>query len=137
MQIPLSTDGFKKLFVVSFAIIDHGCEHQHLLPCILTQNKVNNLIIRILHHFFSRSIGVSIRSAGKEKSQEVIHFGDRSYSRARIARRGLLVNADDRRETCDLVHIGALHRTYISTRVGRERLHIAALPLGKDGIECQ
>ena len=48
-----------------------------------------------------------------------------------------MVNANDWRETRDLVHIGALHGTYISACVGGESLHIAALTFGKNGVKSE
>src|SRR5579863_1631572 len=62
-------------------------------------------------------------------------FGHRAHRRARILRRGLLLDGDRRRQTVDLVYVRLLHHFEELARVGREGLDIAALALGVDRVE--
>src|SRR5439155_3780355 len=73
--------------------------------------------------------------AGVEQPQVVVDLGDRADGRARIPRGRLLVDRDRRREAVDRVDVGLLHHLQELARVGRERLDIAALPLGVDRVE--
>ena len=59
------------------------------------ENQIKDLVVGILHHLLTRNIRVSIRSTRKKQSQKIIDLCDSANSRTRIARSGLLVNADD------------------------------------------
>ena len=75
--------------------------------------------------------------AGEEQTQIVVDLGDRAHRRARIVRRALLVNRDGRREAVDVVDVRLIHLPEKLPRIGGERLDVAPLPLGKDGVEGQ
>ena len=70
-----------------------------------------------------------------QKAQVVVDLRHRAHRRARVARRGLLVDRDRRREPVDRVDVGLLHHLQELARVGGERLDVAALPLGVDRVE--
>ncbi len=70
-----------------------------------------------------------------QETQVVVDLGHRADRRARIARGRLLVDRDRRREAVDRVDIGLLHHLQELTRVGRQRLDVATLPFGVDGVE--
>ena len=135
MQESFATNGLKELFVVTLAVVDHRSKNQHFLSGILTENKIQYLVICILHHLLASGIRVCISCTSKEESQKIIHFCDRSNCRTRITRCSLLIYANNRRETGDLVHIWALHSTNISSCIRGESLHITALSFGKDSIK--
>ena len=48
-----------------------------------------------------------------------------------------LIDGDGRAQPLDLVDVRLLHQAEELARVGRERLDVAALPLGVDGVERQ
>ena len=48
-----------------------------------------------------------------------------------------LLNSDRRRDILNPIHRGLIHPVEELTSVGRERLDVAALPLGIEGIEGQ
>ena len=81
---------------MSFAVIDHRCQYQHLLSCILFENQIKDLVVGILHHFLARSIGVGVRCARKEQAQEIVHLRDRTHCGSWVTRGGLLIDADNR-----------------------------------------
>jgi hypothetical protein len=64
-----------------------------------------------------------------------VNLGDGADSRARIARRGFLLDRDGGREAVDLVDVRLLHHLQELPRIGREAFDIAALALGIDGVE--
>src|SRR5215207_3674419 len=72
----------------------------------------------------------------EEKEAEVVvdlcHRADRG---ARAARDGLLLDGDGGREAVNRVHVGAFELVEELPCVSRERLDVAALPLGVDGVE--
>ena len=64
-------------------------------------------------------------------------LGHRADGGAWIAAGGLLLDGDGRRQALDQVHIGLAHQLQELARIGRKRLHIAALALGIDGVKGQ
>ncbi len=72
---------------------------------------------------------------GVEEPEIVVDLGDRSDRGARVVAGRLLLDRDGRREPLDGVDIGLLHEPEELASVGRERLDVAPLPLGVDGVE--
>ncbi len=72
---------------------------------------------------------------GVEQAQVVVDLGDGAHGGARAAAGGLLLDGDGRTEALDGVHVGPLDLVEKLARVGGERLDIAALALGIDGVE--
>ena len=107
----------KQLFVMSLAIIDQGSHHQDLMPGILTIDKFYYLIVGISDHLLARVIREGVSRTREQQPQVVVHLGDRADSGARVAVGGLLVDRDDGRQTCYLIHIRALDITYIPARI--------------------
>ena len=70
-----------------------------------------------------------------EQAQVVVDLGDGADRRARVARRGLLVDRDRRAEAVDRVDVRLLHHLEELARVGAQRLDVAALALGVDRVE--
>ena len=73
--------------------------------------------------------------ARPQQPHVIVDFGDGADGRARIARGGLLLDGNGGREAVDLVDIRLLHHLQELPRIGRERLDVAALALGIDGVE--
>ena len=73
--------------------------------------------------------------AGVEQPEVVVDLGDRADGRARVLRGRLLVDRDRRRETLDEVDVGLVHLAEELPGVGRQRLDVAPLALGEDGVE--
>ena len=76
-----------------------------------------------------------LADGGVEQSQVVVDLGDGRDRRAGVLRGGLLLDRDRRREPLDRVHVGLVHLLEELARVGGERLDVAALPLGEEGVE--
>ena len=73
--------------------------------------------------------------ARPQQPHVVVDLGDGADGRARIFRGRLLLDGDRRRQPVDLVDVGLLHHLQELARIGRERLDVAALALGIDGVE--
>jgi len=80
-----------------------------------------------------------VRSAGPgvEQPEVVIDLGDRPHRGPRVARGGLLVDGDRRRQALDEVDVGLVHLAEELPGVRRQRLDVPALALGEDGVERQ
>ena len=76
-------------------------------------------------------------AAGVEQAQVVVNLGGRGDGGARVARGVLLLDGDGRSEAVDLVHVGLFDALQKLAGVGGERLDVAPLPLGVDGVEGQ
>ncbi len=78
-----------------------------------------------------------LADAREEQSQVVVDLGDGADRRARVARGRLLVDGDGRGQTLDEVDVRLVHLAEELPGVRRQRLHVAPLPLGEDGVEGQ
>ena len=72
---------------------------------------------------------------GEQEPHIVVDLGDRADGRARVARGRLLLDGDGRRQALDMVHVRLLHHVEELPGIGRQRLDIAPLALGIDGVE--
>ena len=73
--------------------------------------------------------------ARPQQPHVVVDLGDGADGRARVLRGGLLLDRDGGREAVDLVDVRLLHHLQELAGIGRERLDVAALALGIDGVE--
>src|SRR5262249_13797373 len=74
---------------------------------------------------------------GEEQTQVVVDLGDRAHGRSRIARGGFLLDRYRGRKALDRIDVGLLHLFKELTRVGRQRLDVAALALGVNRVESK
>jgi hypothetical protein len=99
------------------------------------QHPVHHLRNRLA---FDRQAGggrIGHTDARPQQPHIVVDFRHRTHGRARIARGGLLLDRDRRRQPVDLVEVRLLHHLQKLPRIGGETFHIAALALGIDGVE--
>jgi len=89
--------------------------------------------LRLQHQIMLRAIRVA--GAREQQAQVVVDFGDRADRGTRVMRSGLLLDRDRRRKPLDQVHIRLFHQLQKLPRIGRQRFHIAPLPLGIQGVE--
>ena len=80
---------------------------------------------------------VRMADAREEQPQVVVDLGHGADRGARVAAGALLVDGDGRGEAVDLVDVGLLHLAQELPRIGGQRLDVAALALGVDGVEGQ
>ena len=110
---------------------------QHLEPGALGQlhHLVDDLIGRLAADRAPAVVAVRMADPRVQHPQVVVDLGDRADRGPRVARGGLLVDRDRRREPLDEVDVGLLHLPEELARVGRQRLHVASLALGVDRVE--
>src|SRR5262249_21057057 len=73
--------------------------------------------------------------ARPQQSHVVVDLRNGADRRTWIFRGGLLFDRNCRRQSIDLVDVRLLHHLEELPRVSRERLHVAALALGINGVE--
>ena len=78
---------------------------------------------------------VRYSDARPQQSHVVVDLGYRADRGPRVAVGGLLVDGDRRTQSFDEVHVGPVDLAEELPGVGGERLHVAALALGEDGVE--
>ena len=123
------------LAVLALAAADH--RGQQVEPCARRHghDAVHHLAHGLALDREPRRGRVGHTDAGEEQAQIVVDLGDRAHGGARVARRGLLLDGDRRRQPVDRLHVGLLHQLQELPRIGREALDIAPLALGVDRIE--
>ena len=122
---------------MALTAFDEWRQDENLLARIVLLNHLDDLLLGIFHHRLARLIAVGLAGTGKEQTHIIIDFCGGAHRRTRILVGCLLFNADDRRETRNLVDIGTLHATQEVAGISREGFYIAALSLGKDGVKGQ
>ena len=80
---------------------------------------------------------VGLPDPGVEHPQVVVDLGDGPHRGPGVPGRGLLVDGDGRGQALDEVHVRLLHLAQELPGVGRQRLDVAPLALGVDGVEGQ
>ena len=99
------------------------------------QDAVDDLLHRLRRDRAPALRAVRRADAREQQAQVVVDLGDGADGRARVLAGRLLLDGDRRREALDRVDVGLLHLLEELPRVGRERLDVAPLPLGVDGVE--
>ena len=137
IEVSLAAHALKEFAVVALTITDERSQNVDATPLIGLSDHFEHLLFGVFHHLFARHIAISRTCTSEEQAQIVIDFGDGSYGGTRVLVGGLLLNADDRRKSGNLIHVRALHIAEEIAGVCGEGLYIATLTFGKDGIEGQ
>src|ERR1700704_276078 len=84
---------------------------EHIQPSALAQSQqaVNDFVHRIFFYFLATQQAVSTSDASEEEPQVIEDLSGGSDSRARIARRVLLLDRNRRRDPVDHVDVGLLN----------------------------
>ena len=107
------------------------------MPSVHRQHLIDDLLRRLAGDPLAADRAVRGARAGVQQPQVVVDLGDRADRRPRVAVGRFLVDGHRRGKTLDEVDVRLVHLPQELARVGRQRLHIAALPLGEDGVERQ
>src|SRR2546422_11383426 len=105
------------------------------LAILAAENRLDDLLGGLAGDGLAAAGTMRDADGAVNHTEIVVDFGDGADGRARRARGGLLLDGDGRREPLDGVHVRPLHLIQELTRVRRERLDIAPLPLGIDRSE--
>ncbi len=125
----------EKLAVLALALVDQWCEQHE--PGAFAEGR------ELIHHLLDRlwldrdlAVGTERYADGRpQQPQVVVDLGHRSHRRAWVARSGLLLDGDRRRQSFNGVHIRFLHLVEKLACVGRQRFHITPLAFGKERVE--
>ncbi len=104
---------------------------------LTVQDGLNNLFAGLPRDGLAAIRAVRNSDGGVDHTKVIVNFRDGADSRARRARSGFLFDGDRRRKPFDNVHFGPLHLVEELTRVGGERLDVAALAFGIDSVESE
>src|SRR3989449_11231531 len=107
------------------------------LAILAAENRLDDLLGGLAGDGLAAAGTMRDADGAVNHTEIVVDFGDGADGRARRARGGLLLDGDGRRKPLDGVHVRPLHLIQELTRVRRERLDIAPLPLGVDGVKGQ
>jgi hypothetical protein len=127
----------EQLAVLALAPSHHRREHHELGALLEGHHLVDDLLRRLRLDRTAAVVAVGVPDPGPQQPQVVVDLGDGADRGARVARSGLLVDGDGRRQALDRVHVGLVHLPEELPRVGRQRLHVAPLALRVDGVEGQ
>ena len=134
-DVPGGARFFEDLLVLAFAAADH--RRHDLDPAVLRQgeNRVDDLLHGL--HLDRPAAVVAVRPTGpgEEQAQVVVDLGDGADGGARVVGHALLVDRYGRRQALYVVDVGLVHPAEELAGVGRQRLDVAALALGVDGVE--
>ena len=123
--------------VLALAAPHHRGHDLEAGPLGQLEHPVDDLLGGLARHGPPADGAVGMADAGVQQAQVVVDLGDRPDGRARVAGGRLLVDGDGRRQALDEVDVGLVHLAQELAGVGRERLDVAALALGVDGVEGQ
>ena len=134
---PARAHGLQLFLELALAAADDGRHHVDARVLRVGHHQVDNALHRLGGDLAPAGRAVRHADVGEEQPQVVVDLGDRPHGGARVGARGLLLDRDGRRQPLDEVDVGLLHLLEELARVGRERLDVAALPLGVEGVEGQ
>ncbi|MND62028.1 hypothetical protein D3C80_533010 [compost metagenome] len=123
--------------VLALALADHRRQQHQLAALGQGQHLVDHLAdgLGLQRHVVIRAARRT--DAGIEQAQVVVDLGDGADRGAGVVGGGLLLDGNRRRQAFDGIHIGLFHHRQELPGVGRQRLHIAALAFGVEGVEGQ
>ena len=123
------------LLELALAAADDRRQHVDALVGRIEHHQVEDALQRLRGDGLAAVRAVRHADGGEQQAQVVVDLGDRADRRARVAGGGLLLDGDGRRQPVDQVDVRLLHLLEELPGVGRQRLDVAALALGVDGVE--
>ena len=125
----------EQLEVLALAPADDGREDLEAAALGHREDAVDDLLRGLTGDRLTALGAVRAAGAGVEQAEVVVDLGDGADRGPRVARRGLLVDGDGRRQALDEVDVGLVHLAEELPGVGRQRLDVPALSLGEDRVE--
>ncbi len=123
------------LAVFALAAAHHGRQQIKPRAFLQRQHPVDHLRDGLALDRETRGRRIGDADARPQQPHVVVDLGDGADRRARVARGGLLLDRDRRRQPVDAVDVRLLHHLEELPRIGRERLDVAPLALGIDRVE--
>ena len=133
--VALRAQVLEELSVLTLAPADHRGQDHEPRALLEGHDLVDDLLGRLGGDGVAAGGTVRTPDPRPQQAQVVVDLGDRAHRRARVARGRLLVDRDGRGQPLDRIDVGLVHLAKELARVGRQRLDVAALALGVDGVE--
>ena len=127
----------EELDVLTLAAADHRRQHLEAAALLEREHAVDDLLRRLPLDRGAADRAVRPAGTGVEQAEVVVDLGDGADGGAGVLRGGLLVDRDRGREALDEVDVGLVHLAEELAGVRRQRLDVATLALGEDGVEGQ
>jgi hypothetical protein len=127
----------QELAVLALAVIDDAGEEHEAARGGERQDALADLLGGEALDGAPAAVAVLAADAREEHAEVVVHLGDGAHRRAGIVAGRLLLDADGRGEPADVIVPGLLDLAEELPRVGGERLDVAPLSLGVEGVEGQ
>ena len=134
---PAAPRRLKHLPVFPFLAAHFGRQQGNARGLRQGQDGIHNLLYGLSGHRVAAFGAVRLAHPGEQQPQIVVNLRNGANGGTRVVGDPLLVNGDGRRQPLNVVHVGLVHPPQKLARVGRQRLHIAALPLGINGVKGQ
>ncbi len=132
----LGAQVLEQVQVLALAARTHRCQDHQARALRHGQRGVDHLRDALGFERLLRVVGAVGRAGPREKQpQVVVDFGDRAHRGARIVAGGLLLDGNRGRKALDEVDVRFLHQLEELPRIGRQRLHVAPLPLRVQRVE--
>ncbi len=125
------------LAIFPLSAADHGREQLELRPFRERHHLINHLRNGLGSDLLAALVTVWLADPGKKEAKIIVDLGDRADGGAGIFAGRLLLDGDGRGQPFDRLHIRLVHLLQELAGIGGKRLHVAALPLGIDGVEGQ
>ena len=132
---PRARSAAQLLLELALAAADDRRQHVDALVVRREHHQVDDALERLRGDLAAAVVAVRHADVGEEQPQVVVDLGDGADRRARVRAGGLLLDGDGRRQAVDQVDVRLLHLLEELAGVGRQRLDVAPLPLGVDGVE--
>jgi hypothetical protein len=136
-QVALAAGLLEQLPVLALAVRQEWRQQHEPAAFPGRQQLPRDLLGGLRLHLPPAAVAVLNADPGEQHAQVVGDLGDGSDGGARIAALGLLLDGNGGRQTPNGVVLGLLHLAQELPRVGGERLDIAPLSLGVQGVEGQ
>ena len=117
-----------------FAQLQRRCDG-HAAAFGQGEDILRHVVFGVALDLLSRYGREGVSDAGVEQFKVVVQFGRGADRRTRIAGIDLLFDGDGRSDTRNDIHIGLVDLAQELSGIGREALHVAALPFGEDRVE--
>ena len=127
----------EQFLVVSLTASYEGSEQIAFAACVVFHNQRDNLLVSVADHSLACLGRVCCRRLGIEKSHEVVDLCDGADCRARVVACGLLLDGNDRAQSCNGLHLRFFQYAHKVFCVGGEGVHVPSLSLRIDCVECK
>ncbi len=123
------------LAVLSFSAPDDGGKDGEALHLAEGEDGVDDLGSVLALDLLAAPVAKNMADAGKEEPEIIVYLCDGTHGASRVLADALLLDADRRRQSLDIINIGFFHQFEELPGIGGKGLHVPALAFGIDRVE--